>query len=40
MVTARLVLPKYGGRKGLEGENKDAPAKTGAFAKFLVEMAQ
>ncbi len=23
IVTARLVLPKYGGRKGLKGENKD-----------------
>ena len=32
MVSARLVLPKYSGCKGLKGEYKDAPAETGAFA--------
>jgi len=32
MVTARLILPKYGGRKGSKGENKDAPVLAGAFA--------
>jgi len=32
MVTARLILPKYGGRKGSKDEIKDAPASAGAFA--------
>lgn len=30
MVSARLILPKYGGRKDSKGENEDASAETGA----------
>ncbi len=30
LVSARLVLPKYGRRKGSKSKNRDAPASTGA----------
>jgi hypothetical protein len=43
-VTARLVLPKYCGRKGSKGENNNAPAEAGAllldFAWMLLETIQ
>jgi hypothetical protein len=35
MITARLVLPKYGGRKGSKAENEDAPAEAGASCLFF-----
>lgn len=36
MVTARLVLPKYGGRKASKGENENASANAEASSLVFV----